>query len=97
VIDLDVEIRGFIEHRIEDELEGTILNEDNEWVFDTMPISSKKDFLVGFTIGKLTYLAWTIFADKNYDATDADLEEVREIIKRRLREIEGKIIIELNI
>jgi len=96
VIDLDEEIRGFIEHRIEDELEGSILNEDNEWV-DTMPISSKKDFLLGFTIGKLTYLAWTIFVDKNYDATDADLEEVREIIKRRVPEIEGKIIIELNI
>ena len=96
MIDLDEEIRGFIEHRIEDELERSILNEDNEWI-DTMPISSKKDFLLGFTIGKLTYLAWAIFADKNYDATDADLEEVREIIKRRVREIEGKIVIELNI
>ena len=97
MIGLDEQIRGSIEHRIEDELESSIINEDNKWVFDTIPISSKKDFLLGFTIGKLMYLAWTIFVDKNYDPTDTDLKEVREIISRRLQEIAGRIIIELNI
>jgi len=57
----------------------------------------KKDFLLGFTIGKLMYLAWTIFKDNNYDATDSDLEVVKEIIRRRLPEIERKIITELNL
>lgn len=43
------------------------------------------------------YLAWTIFKDNNYDATDSDLEVVKEIIRRRLPEIERKIITELNL
>ena len=95
--ELDEKIRGSIEHGIEIQLESNILNEDNEWVFDEFPFSSKKDLLLGFTIGKLMYLAWTIFKDNNYDATDSDLEVVKEIIRRRLPEIEKKIITELNL
>jgi len=52
---------------------------------------------VGFTIGKLIYIAWTVFEEKNYEATDVDLDAVREIIKRRLQEIEARIITELNV
>jgi hypothetical protein len=94
---MDDKIRGSIEHGIELQIEGSILNGDNKWVFEEYPISSKKDFLLGFTIGKLMYLAWTIFKDNNYDATDSDLEVVREIIRRRIPEIERKIITELNL
>jgi len=94
---LDDKIRGTIEHGIEIQLESNILNEDNEWAFDEFPTSSKKDILLGFTIGRLMYMAWTIFKDNNYDATNSDLEAVKEIIRRRLPEIEGKIITELNL
>jgi len=94
---VDNKIRGSIEHGIELQLESNILNEDNEWVLDELPISSKKDFLLGFTIGKLMHLAWTVFKDNNYDATVSDLEVVKEIIRRRLPEIETKIITELHI
>ena len=100
VTELDDKIRGAIEHDIEIQLDTRMLNQDTEWIFDEFPefsISSKKDFLLGFTIGKLMYLAWTIFTDNNYDATDSDLEVVKEIIRRRIPEIERKIMTELGI
>jgi hypothetical protein len=100
VTELDDKIRGAIEHDIEIQLDTRMLNQDTEWIFDEFPefsISSKKDFLLGFTIGKLMYLAWTSFTDNNYDATDSDLEVVKEIIRRRIPEIERKIMTELGI
>lgn len=56
---MDEETRGNIEHTIDDELELSVLNEDTKWVFDTIPISSEKDFLLGFIVGKLMTAAWT--------------------------------------
>jgi len=90
---MDEKTRGRIEQRFEDELLGFIENEDVRYVLDTVPISSKKDFLSGFVVAKLTYIAWTYLPD----ATDGDLQEVREIIRRRLPEIQTKILKELNI
>lgn len=90
---LDAKTRGAIEHRIEDELYSLIENKDVDWVSDTVPISSKQDFLLGFVIGKLSVIAWTYLPD----ATEGDLREVREIIGRRLPEIRTKILTELNI
>ena len=89
---MDAKTRGLIEQRFEDELDSFIENEDIGWVFDTAPIpstqdsllgfaapiSSKQDFLLGFVVGKLTVIAWTYLTD----ATDEDLREVREIIAR---------------
>jgi len=43
-------------------------------------------------VGKLTVTAWTRLPD----ATDYDLQEVRDIMKRRLPEIHTKILKELN-
>jgi hypothetical protein len=93
VIKLDDKTRGSIEQRIGEELEDFIENEDVSWVFDSPLISSKKDFLLGFVVGKLTVIAWTYLQD----ATNKDLREVREIIGRRLPEIHAKILTELNI
>ena len=39
---MDDKIRGSIEHGIELQIEGSILNGDNKWVFEEYPISSKK-------------------------------------------------------
>ena len=103
-IKMDDKIRGAIENWIEDELgpkdpNKKIINEGNEWVFEEFPdpTFSKKDFLLGFTIGKFMYMAWTVFKDNNYDATQSDIEEVYEIIRRRIPEIERKIMTELGI
>jgi hypothetical protein len=93
VIDLDDKMRGTIEHNIESQLEQGIL-EDFGWAFDT--ISSKKDYLLGCTVGKLMALAWTTFREKEYDPTYYDLEQVRDMIRRRLPEIQRKIATELN-
>ena len=89
---MDAKTRGDIEQRFEDELEGFFENEDNNYVSDIVPMSSKLDFLIGFVVGKLTVIAWTYLPD----ATDQDLREVREIIKRRLPEIHTQILKELN-
>lgn len=95
-MDMNEGIRGSIEHRIDDELESRILNEDVKWVFDTIPISSKKDFLSGFVVGKLITTAWTILVNSKEDATNQDLQDVKELIMRRLPEIQRKIVTELN-
>jgi threonine synthase len=99
VTELDDKIRGIIEHEIEIQLESDILNEENKWVFEEFPdpTFSQKDFLLGFIIGKFMYMAWTVFKDNNYDATYSDIEEVYEIIRRRIPEIERKIMDELGI
>jgi hypothetical protein len=93
VIELDEKTRGSIEQRFEEELKDFIENEDVYWVLDTAPMSSKKDFLLGFVVGKLTVIAWTYLPN----ATDEYLQEVREIIRRRLPEIQANISTELNI
>ena len=54
---MDAKTRGYIEQRFEDELEGPFENEDNNYVSDIVPMSSKLDFLIGFVVGKLTVIA----------------------------------------
>jgi hypothetical protein len=97
VTEVDNKIRDSIKDGIEGQLELGILSEDNKWVFHEFPISSKVDYFLGFTIGKLMYMAWTVFKDNNYDATDSDLEEVHEIIRQKIPEILRRIIKELNL
>jgi hypothetical protein len=92
VIALDDKTRGSIEQRIEEEMSSFTEIYDAYWVFDTMPIASKKDFLLGFIVGKLTAIAWTYL--KN--GTDEDLKEVQKVINRWLPEIQTKITTMLN-
>ncbi|MCW4017447.1 MAG: hypothetical protein NWF00_01990 [Candidatus Bathyarchaeota archaeon] len=66
---------------------------DAYWVFDTMPIASRKDFPLGFIVGKLTVCSWTYLED----ATGEDLIQVQRIIGRWLPEIQTKITAMLNI
>jgi hypothetical protein len=47
------------------------------------------------TVGTLTVIAWTYLPIKK--VRDQDLQEVRDIIKRRLPEIHTQILKELNI
>jgi hypothetical protein len=92
---MDAKTRGKIEQAVEDELEwkdNHFENVDNNYVSDIVPMSSKLDFLIGFVVGELTRIAWTYLPD----ATDYDLQEVREIIKRKLPEIRAQILKELN-
>ena len=95
MINVDDEMRGAIEQDIKIQLESDLL-EDFGWTFDTIPISSKEDYLLGCAVGKLMMLAWRTFREKKYDATNYDLEQVRDIIRLRLPEIKHKIVAELN-
>jgi len=93
VIEMDDKTRGSIEQRIDDELKDFFAIEDASWVPDTIPISSKKDFFLGFVVGKLTVIAWIYLPN----VTDEDLQEVKQIIERRLQEIQDRLLRELNI
>ena len=95
VINVDDKMRGAIEQDIESQLESDLL-EDFGWIFDTILISSKEDYLLGCAVGKLMMLAWRTFREKKYDAMNYDLEQVRDIIKRRVPEIQAKIVAELD-
>ena len=90
------EIRGSIEYNIDHELESESLEEDVKWVFDVIPIHSKKDLTLGFVIGKLIKSAWITLFNNKSDVTTEDLQEVQEIIQRRIPEIQQKILSELN-
>ena len=93
MIEMDDKTRGSIEQRIDDELKDFFAIEDASWVPDTIPISSKKDFFLGFVVGKLTVIAWIYLPN----VTDEDLQEVKQIIERRLQEIQDRLLRELNI
>lgn len=93
VVEMDDNTRGSIEQRMDDELKDFFAIEDASWVPDTVLISSKKDFFLGFVVGKLTVIAWTYLPN----ATDEDLQEVKQIIERRLQEIQDRLLRELNI
>ena len=95
---MDGQIRGDIEHTIDEILDRSIaFDPDINWIFDFDPdISSKADFLLGYVLGRIYTQAWQIMIDKGTD-TDQDFQELEEIIKRRIPEIRSRITIGLNI
>lgn len=105
---MDDKTRGDVEHTIDEILaESLAFDPDIRWVFDFRndesaplidfkPISSKPDFLLGFVLGRIYIRAWRIMLDNGTD-TDEDFQELEEIIKRRLSEIQSKITFGLNI
>lgn len=90
------EMRGSIEYNIDHELEFGSLEEDIKWFLDVIPIHSEKDLILGYVIGKLIKSAWIALFNNKSDVTTKDLQEVREIIQRRIPEINQKILSRLN-
>ena len=94
---MDDKTRGDIEHTIDEILDKSLaFDPDIEWVFKFSPVSSKLDFLLGFTLGRIYAQAWQIMLSKNTDS-DQDFHELEEIIKRRLPDIRSEIKFGLGI
>lgn len=90
---LDDKTRGYIEQTIDMQLEPSrSFREDYGWIFEVIPTSSEKEYLIGCVVGELQALIWGTLIKK-----EPDPEDVQGILKRRLPEIEDKINRELNI
>ncbi len=95
VVRLDDRLRGAVEHSIEDMLELSnkeSFDEDVAWVFEAVPISSRKDFLLGFVIGRMTQEIWSMMIREKKE----NLQEAQEILKHWMPQIQSKIVMELN-
>lgn len=102
-------VRGNIEHMIDEIMEEiSLYNRDIRWVFDSdfssesskpdflKLVSSKSDFLFGYILGRINSQAWPVMVEGSAE-TEEDFEELENIIKRRLPEIQGNIAAALNV
>jgi hypothetical protein len=95
---LDTRTRGAIEKLMDDFMQRVNISSDVRWIGNEYPIKSIADVALGLAIGAIeTLTVDEIFRLENRIANDADLSEMREILKRRLPEITSKIKFELNI
>lgn len=103
---MDDNTRGDIEHMIDEIMEEiSPLNPDICWIFDFKPEPSKTDFLkpiskpdflLGYILGRMYTQAWQIMVKKTLDK-EQDFQELEDIIKRRLPEIQSNISFALNL
>ncbi len=103
---MDDKTRGNIENTIDEIIEQVShYNIDIGWIFGFIPelseidlmktASSRRDFLLGYFLGRIYTQAWRIMLKKPSD-TDEDFQELEDIIKSRLLEIQNKIEFTLN-
>jgi hypothetical protein len=102
VPELKEEVRGFLEQIFDDFLvDLDVAIEDISWIEEQMPLTSKRDLVVGFSVGSMGALAFTLTeVSKRKKLSEAEeKEEEAEIwmmIKRRLPEILESVERELN-
>ncbi len=100
--ELKEEVRGFLEQIFDDFLvDLDVAIEDISWIEEQMPLTSKRDLVVGFSVGSMGALAFTLTeVSKRKKLSEAEeKEEEAEIwmmIKRRLPEILESVERELN-
>jgi len=95
---LDIRTRGAIEKVIDDFVDQVNISSDVRWIENELPVKSIADVALGLAIAAIETLAIEeIITLENRTPTDADSDEVRAIIKRRLAEITSRIKSELDI
>lgn len=103
---MDDKTRGNIENMIDEVIEQVPhYNINIGWIFGDIPelseidlmkpASSRREFLLGYFLGRIYTQAWQIMLKKPSD-TDEDFQELEDIIKTRLPEIQNKVEFTLN-
>jgi hypothetical protein len=88
-----------IEKEIDSFLDETHIREEIGWLLRDIPVSSIKDFMMGYSVGMLTSYALTacVLSKRRYGSgREEDAMEVEEMLRRRLPEIAEKVERELN-
>ena len=94
---LDEKTRGFIEKAL-DEYEEKVFHEDFAWITELVPISTLKDYILGYIIGRMLSVAFAVYfaATKILlifpkKITDEDRITIGLIVGRRALEVYDKI------
>ena len=94
---LDEATRGFIEKAL-DEYEDKVFLEDFSWIAELLPISSLKDYILGYIIGRMLSMAFSVyFASTKIllifpkKITDEDRIAIGLIVGRRALEVYDRI------
>lgn len=90
---MDEATRGFIEKAL-DEYEDKVFLEDFSWIVELVPISSLKDYTLGYIIGRMLSIAFGVYFASTKrllifpkKITDEDRNAIGLIVGRRALEV----------